>query len=179
MSTSPQWSRDQGTNGGHAERDRGKEGQNEKMWVREKVRGSINHSYAPVRVASGTKRNHMQADNILRPPASGTGSQQTSSSSSPGRAITPCTLTLDPEEIGHPAYALQTLHLPSSLLLQTAFYYSYNYFNTSHLQIVCVWGWKSPQMSMWPSVCLCVIGILDRIDVCAYTLIKAVPLSTL
>lgn len=26
---------------------------------------------------------------------------------------------------------------------------------------------------------LCVMGILDRIDVCAYTLIKAVPLSTL
>lgn len=39
-------------------------GQSEKTWVREKVRESINHSYAPVRVASGTNRNHMQLDNI-------------------------------------------------------------------------------------------------------------------
>lgn len=46
------------------EANEGKEGQNEKMWVREKVSKNINHSYAPVRVASGTNRNHMQQDNI-------------------------------------------------------------------------------------------------------------------
>lgn len=43
--------------------------------VQEKrVRESINHSYAPVRVVSGTKRKHMQLYNISRPPASRTGS---------------------------------------------------------------------------------------------------------
>lgn len=35
------------------------------------------------------------------------------------------------------------------------------------------------QMSMWHCVRPCAIGILDRIDICAYTFIKAVPLSTL
>lgn len=46
-------------------------GRDKEMCAREK---SINHSYAPVRVVSGTKRKHMQLYNISRPPASRTGS---------------------------------------------------------------------------------------------------------
>lgn len=56
-------------------------GQSEKTWVREKVRESINHSYAPVRVASGTNRNHMQLDNIPNLRLAGQVHSKTSSSS--------------------------------------------------------------------------------------------------
>lgn len=48
-------------------RDREKETERrtDRMGEREKKKSaSINHSHAPVRVASGTKRNHMQLDNI-------------------------------------------------------------------------------------------------------------------
>lgn len=47
-------------------RDREKETERrtDRMGEREKKSASINHSHAPVRVASGTKRNHMQLDNI-------------------------------------------------------------------------------------------------------------------
>lgn len=49
-----------------------------KTWVREeeKKSESINHSYAPVRVASGTNGNHMQLDNIPKPLARWAGSQR-------------------------------------------------------------------------------------------------------
>lgn len=155
--------RDQDTNERHAERDRGKEGQGDKICVREKVKESINHSYAPVRVVSGTKRNHMQLYNIPRPPASRTGSQQTSPAPSPGRPITPCTMTRRDSTTSIGATDTCILLLLLLLLLVTF--------------ILCMRLEISTDEHV--SQCMCVIGILDRIDVCAYTLIKAVPLSTL
>lgn len=90
-------------------------GQREKMWVRKKKVGeSINHSYAPVRVASGTNRNHMQRDNIPNFRLAGQVQCEPALllSQPSNNLLHP--RPLDPEEMGHPPYAAQTLHLPSS-----------------------------------------------------------------
>lgn len=133
-----------------------------------KVRERINHSYAPVRVASGTNRNHMRLDNIPNQTlASRTGSRQTFFSRS--HHITLCTLTSDPNRKGqvegtNGSSPACDCHVIINIIITT-------------VQVTFTSCMR--QLSVRHSVCMCVIGILDRIDVCAYTLIKAVPLSTL
>lgn len=129
----PRRNKDQETNEGHGEREEWgrRDRMKERGWEK-KVRESINHIYAPVRVASGTKRNHMQLDNIPRPPASRTGSQQTSPPTCPGHPITPCTLTLDPEEIS-------PLDTSPASCYYYYYYYYYSYYYYYLVQVTFKW----------------------------------------
>lgn len=156
-------------------------GTNVRMWVREEVRASINHSDAPVRVASGTNWKHISAENILGAnQGRGAGSLWVLAIQ---QLLPPPPLT--PEETGHSTCVQQTPHLSNTpsycfIIVHVLTRIRVNVIIFLSWEVTFEWWiWEAALMSMWHAVYLCVIAILDRIDVWAHTLIKAGALSTL